>query len=393
MRSFAPFALLLLAIAALMRISALVLVVYFLIAVYILARIWSNRSPSQLAIQRRFGDRAFTGDQLPVALEIRNTGMLPIPWLLVDESIPTELVSEWFERQVISLGPRETKVFPYVLHCRRRGYFHIGPLTLQTGDVLDVSRRTLRCDEPRPLIVYPRVVPLDRLGLPTHSALAALPARSPLIEDPTRIIGIRDYQQGDTLRRVHWPATARSGKLVVKRYQPAIARDTLIILDINPDSYGRSYRYDGVELAIVAAASVASHVILNEKLPAGLVTEGRDPMASATRRVRLPPSAERSGLIGILEVLARIESDRSITLSDMVRQERPRLSWGTTVMLITGDGSENVLEQALLLQRGGFAVAIVLVQPGPTGAIHDGLPPRGVSMHRIWSEQALAVAL
>ncbi|NIN74493.1 MAG: DUF58 domain-containing protein, partial [Xanthomonadales bacterium] len=98
---------------------------------------------------------------------------------------------------------------------------------MQTGDLLGIERRSVARAEPSYLTVYPRVVPLQKLGLPTRSPLVALPAGAHLFEDPARVMGVRDYQPGDSPRRIHWTATASAGRLLVKQYQPAIARETL----------------------------------------------------------------------------------------------------------------------------------------------------------------------
>ncbi len=270
MQDFVPFLLILFVVAAILRIDFFFTIVYLLFAVYLFSRLWMQRATRRLETKRRFTNRAFCGEQVAVNLTVHNAGWLPIPWLEVHESLPVALATPPFHRQVVSLGTHERQRFQYTLNCRQRGYYIIGPLVMQAGDLLGATPvKELRV-EPEHIIVYPRVVPIQQLGLPTHSPLAALPDRTPLFEDPARIMGVRDYQRGDSLRRIHWTATASARRLLVKRYQPAIARETLICLNLNQDDYSQRRRYTATELAIVAAASVANHVITHEKLPVGL---------------------------------------------------------------------------------------------------------------------------
>lgn len=389
MRRFVDFLLVLLLIAIVLRVEFFFTVVYFLAAVWILSRLWTRRAPRQLRGGRRFDGRAFTGDEVAVALRVRNEGWLPIPWLELQEAIPVHLLAAPFERQVISLGPREEWRHDYRLACRRRGLYTLGPLTAQTGDLLGIAREGLTLGEPGRLVVYPKVLPLGRLGLPTRSPLAVLPARSPLFEDPSRVIGVRDYRRGDSPRRMHWPATARTGRLMVKQYQPAIARETLLCLDLDEASYERRDRHYASELAIVVAASLANHIIVREGLPAGLATEAWDPLPDGRRAFALPPRAERAHLTRLLEVLARVQLTAAAPLASTLRRASLDLAWGATLTVITGRASAELFGALLALERGGFAPALILVRPA--GAPDEAVAPRRVPVHRVWREEDLEV--
>ena len=263
MRRFLPFILALFAIAALLRISFFFTILYLFLALALLSRLWMRRRVERLHVERRFVNRAFYGDRVTVDLMVHNSGWLPIPWLELRESVPVDLLTPPLKSQVFSLGSRERWRLSYTLDCRRRGYYPIGPLTIRTGDLLGMVRSSTGQVAPDHLVVYPQIVPLHQLGLPTRSPLVALPARMPLFEDPARVTGVRDYQRGDSPRRIHWTATASAGRLLVKQYQPAIARETLICLDLEQGDYHWRQRYTATELAIVVAASMANHVIVH----------------------------------------------------------------------------------------------------------------------------------
>jgi len=310
--------------------------------------------------------------------------------MAVHESLPVELTAPPFHRQVLSLGRGERRHLHYTLHCRRRGYYPIGPLTIQTGDLLGILRQTQIEVAPEHVIVYPRVVPLQRLDLPTRSPLVALRARTPLFEDPTRIMGVRDYQRGDSPRRIHWTATASAGRLLVKQYQPAIARETLICLDMSREHYGQRQRYTATELAVVVAASIANHVITREGLPVGLTTEAWDPLLEEQARFFLPSRSERGHLMSLLEVLARVQLTTGASFEDLLRHESTKLSWGATLTVITGRESEPLFDTLVYLRRAGFAVALILVQPTrPSANLQQRADLLGIPIHRVWKEQEL----
>jgi uncharacterized protein (DUF58 family) len=390
MRRFVPFLLILFAIAAFLRVDFFFTIVYLFFGVYLLSRLWARRMVERVNVERRFASHAFLGDRVTVDVTLRNTGWLPVPWLEAHEALPVQLIAPPFHREVISLGSQEQRHLRYTLNCRRRGYYPIGPLTMQTGDLLGVERRSVAQAEPSYITVYPRVVPLQGLGLPTRSPLVALPARAHLFEDPARIMGVRDYQPGDSPRRIHWTATASAGRVLVKQYQPAIARETLICLDLDQNSYERGQRYTATELAIVVAASIASHIVTREKLPAGLTTDAWDPMSKDRVHFFLPPRSERAHLMSLLEVLARVQVVSEAPFAELLRRASVNLPWGATLAVITGRESEALFDTLVYLRRTGFAVVLILVQSGRSSAeLRQRSDLLNLPIHRVWHERDL----
>ena len=399
MRYFTPFLLLLALVAVILRVEFILTIVYLLVAIRVLAYLWMRQAVRRLQGERRFVKRAFTGDRADIRLTVRNTGWLPILWIEIDETLPLNLRAAPFERRVISLGAHEAWSADYALLCQRRGRYQVGPTTLRTGDPLGLARHELRLGEAEELIVYPRIVPLSQLGLPTRSPLAILPATSPIFEDASRLQNVRAYRPGDPPRRIHWRATARTGQLVVKQYQPAIARETMICLDLADESYSTArFRHDAVELAIVVAASLANHAIVRDGLPIGLTTQPPDlPPGARTGpddrpNLRLPPRHERAHLIHLLETLAIVEmsADPARPFTDLLRRDWLELSWGGTVVAITGRADPALTEALLQLRRGGLAVALILVGGMRANEEAVALPP-GVPLYTIRSERDLEV--
>jgi len=390
MRRFFPFLLFLFVIAIVLRIDFFFTIAYLFFLLFLLARLWVGRGLQQVQFERHYTPRAFSGDSVAVEVRVHNSGRLPVPWLQVHESLPVELISPPFHSEVFSLGAGERRFFRYDLNARERGIYTLGPLTAQTGDVLGLEPTRSTDFGTQPIVVYPRIVHLPRLRLPTRSPLAALPARLPLFEDPARVSGVRDYQRGDSPRRIHWSATASAGRLLVKQYQPAVARETLLALDLNLDGYDGRRRREASELAIVAAASLANHIIVRERLAVGLAAEGLDPLAHTRERFFLPARSERAHLISVLEVLARVRLAPGVPLGDVLRRERPRLAWGTTIVAITGRADEELFDALAALRHGGFAVSMLLVQsPDLPLLTRERAALLGISIWPIWREQDL----
>ncbi len=224
---------------------------------------------------------AFVGEKLPVHLEITNRSWLPFPWLMVEERVPLDLKDSLEYRNVLAVGSRAVVDHTYTLYCKRRGYYAVGPMSLSTGDLFGFADAQWIEDQPAYVTVYPQVVPLHQLGLPSRSPFGVLPSRQRLFEDPNRMTGVREYMSGDSQRRIHWKASAHEDTLLVKKFQPAIALNVSIVLDLNSLNYPISSAIGSSEWGIIVAASLASYVA-GQRQPVGLDhersrrTHGRD---------------------------------------------------------------------------------------------------------------------
>lgn len=362
MFNYIPFLLFLLLIAALLHESSSFTLFYLLAGMYIAGSWWSRRALDAVRFRRTFVNHAFLGESVPVKLEVSNAGWLPVVWLRVHESLPIELAAPNFVQRVVSLGAHGRELLEYTLRANKRGYYRIGPLFFNSGDILGISGEHEHQGAPDTLTVYPKIVPLTKTPLPSHSPLGALKHTRPIFEDPARTIGKRDYVSGDSLRRVDWKATAASGRLQVKLFEPSVAVETSIILNLNAAEYGLKSRLDSTELAIVVAASLANWVI-NQKQAVGLMTNGFDPVAEEGRASVAPPRKGRAHLMRVLEVLARVQITETYPLVQLLQREIVHLSWGATLIVITGQIDEPLFEALFHSRRAGLNAVVIVTSP------------------------------
>jgi uncharacterized protein (DUF58 family) len=98
-------------------------------------------------------------------------------------------------------------------------------ITLQSGDLFGLSEGIAHEGIKDFITVFPKIIPLAQIRLPSRSPSGTLHHREPIFEDPSRILGKREYISGDSLRRVDWKASAISGQLIVKLFEPSFALD------------------------------------------------------------------------------------------------------------------------------------------------------------------------
>jgi len=395
MKAILPFLIVLLAVAFFTRVDFFFYLLYTLAGIYILGRVWASRSLAAVVLERRHDQRVFWGETFPVHVEVRNRGWLPVLWLRLHDTVPANLTPGTVFRQVISLLPRERLRFSYRLVGRQRGYYRFGPLVTLGGDLLGSASYEHRSEHEDYVIVYPKIVPLADLGFPSQSPFGILPSRERLFEDPTRIRGVRDYQPGDSLRRMDWKTSARVGSLQVRRYEPAIALETAVFLNLDATDYPQAHRRQATELGIIVAASLAVHLI-EKRQAVGLFTNGRDPLAEPTGTTpALPLRKGREHLMHLLQLLACVEvapEEQAVPFLELLSRKSLGLPWGSTLVIITAREVEGFMDTLLALRRRGLVVILVLTCPDRDfEATAQRADQIGVQALRIWTEQDLDV--
>jgi uncharacterized protein (DUF58 family) len=280
-------------------------VFYVVGGVWLISHWWTRRSLRNLKVSRRAPTKAFAGETVRSDVSFQNRSRLPIPWLRLQENVPIDLRAVDEYSTVISIGGRSLTNRRFSLHCHRRGYYEIGPLNLQTGDMFGFAESSWQETKSHHLTVYPKVYSLAELGLPSLLPFGDMRSPHRLFQDPTRMSGVRPYASGDSMRHIHWRASARENTLLVKKFQPSMALSTTVVLDLDRGAFPYREEYSGSEWAIVLAASVASHVA-EQRQEVGFLSNGEDPRSGA-EVLEIPSRNGRGHLMGILEILARIQ--------------------------------------------------------------------------------------
>src|SRR6266545_7210244 len=249
--------------------SALILLSSLLIVTAIGATLWSRQAPRDLVYRRYFEPpRIFPGEETDYVVEITNRKLLPLPWVRVDEHMPAavkpvqggpRVVSDegWQRRRSLSLGWRERVELRQRFTCTARGDYVVGPTDMETGDPLGLFPVHLRVPETHELLVYPRLAQLPRSPLESRFPFGAASSRPPVLPDPIRVAGIRDYRPGDPMRFVDWKASARRMKLQTRVLEPTTLNNVIIVLNAQTMAHvWQGYDLQRFEAGIGVAASL-----------------------------------------------------------------------------------------------------------------------------------------
>ncbi len=393
MRSLAGVSFLLL-IGLLTGAGMLVYAAYVLIAVYLLTRYLSRKWADSLVVVRNStAHEVEIGQSILVNFKLENGGRWPIVWMLLEDALPRgalvgpppALKIQGSNLRLCSLAAGKPKLHSYKLTACRRGYYQIGPLIAETGDLFGLHRRFKTVSAMETLLVLPKIVPLIGYDVASQRPVGEVRVTYRLMEDPTLVSGIRKYQNGDPMRAIHWRATARTGTLQCKQYQPTSVAGATLVLDLHRASNPDHHEPIRSDLAVTAAASIA-HTLMQMQQQFGLASNGRDAAdrmaeeklrefesrdsarreaAMRQRSDRLRPIVVPTGrgaehFIQIHKTLARIERTDGLTLPELLIELQGRLSRDATVLVIVQEVDEAAALALGMLKRQGYSVAAIV---------------------------------
>ncbi|HSD84997.1 MAG TPA: DUF58 domain-containing protein, partial [Anaerolineae bacterium] len=260
----------------------------------------------------------------------------------------------------------------YRLRGERRGAYPIGPVQLASGDLFGFQRRRLAISDVDTVLVYPKIVPLAQLSLPAARPLGDFGSERRIVEDPLRLAGVRDYQAGDSVRHLHWKATAHRAALQTKQFDPSAAPHWMICLNTQTlEHLFEGVVTDFLETAIVVAASLAV-AGLEARRSVGLVANSN--IRQSHDWVQLVASRHPQQSTHILEALAQLNSSPLLAFDQMLRLERPRLPYGASLFAVTSLLNENILNALLDLRGKGHPLALILVGRQPDRSLPPDVP-------------------
>jgi uncharacterized protein (DUF58 family) len=236
--------------------------------------LWLRRGLRGFEYSRVLGTRhAVWGDRVPVTVTIWNRSWLPVAWLTADDQLsgPIRIGSapapgpddRHSLRNVWTLWPFERIERRFLLEADHRGRVAFGPVRLAAADLFAGTAASGELDSPAELTVAPRSVPV-RMGASRARWNAQPRPTEGFPEDPAHVSGVRPYQAGDSPRRIHWRATARTGTARSKRFETSRERELMLVLDMQTlpgRAVGGGFEPDLVESLCVAAASLARDAI------------------------------------------------------------------------------------------------------------------------------------
>jgi len=347
-----------------------------------LAYLWRNYALDRVSHERHFAERRlFPGEDVDLRLSLTNRKLLPVPWVTVVERFSTGLAPAGGQqppsalrqitvRQAFTLGPFERVSRTVSLRAERRGCYQFGAVEATAGDPFGLFSAAQTLGGKDEVLVYPSLLDGWDYTVRAYHPYGEVKAARPLWEDPTRLAGARDYVAGDQLRRLHWRATARLGRLQSRVYDPGASLQLMLVLDGNT----AEHPWHGVDHALLERAiSVAATIArdsLERKIPVGLLSNTLT--VNSDQYIRVPLGRSPDQLTVILEHMARLIPYFGLPVAPLLERELSRLPLGAALLLVSVLDSADVVMALDVARRRGHA--IFRCDPRDTGGAGlDGL--------------------
>ena len=302
--------------------------------------LWSRLSLSGISCSSTVDkQRLFPGESLTLQMSAKNARFLPV-WLQMNMHVVGAL--DPISGQMSLTGDcwlmwYQQAHFNWELIARRRGVYRVGSAHMEVGDLFGFFPKKKRTEGDIDVIVYPRLVPLKPLSLPSRDFFGVPGGKSP-VQDPIYILGTRDYQHGRPARHIHWKASAHHNRLQEKVFEPSEQKKILLAVEVSQFEKANASESFERTLEVVGSLAVQSY---QRGYALGLMTngvlEGSPPFLSMGRSPQKLPS--------ILEILARMKMRADGGLVDMMYRI-PELPWGVSCVHFSYEQDEGTTATA-----------------------------------------------
>jgi uncharacterized protein (DUF58 family) len=309
-----------------------------------LARIWTRLARRPVQLRRRIAAvEPLEGDDVPVELTLERSSA----------SVPATVI---VRERIGKLGDHETPIplrgtARYTLRRLPRGRYVFEETAAVVEDPLGLDRLELELNAPGAVVVYPRLVELDRLF--SESGAAAHDGRRLLLRRPTGfdLHSVREYEQGESLRRVHWRSTAKRGQLMVKELEDSPRDEVAVVLDADPtavvgESFDVQVRAAGSILLAHARRGRRSLLVVN----------------SPQREQQRIQSAEGDWR-SALELLAAVEPQPGLPLVALLAEEASAAGRSLELTVVTAALTAELVERLVERSLAHRHVSLVFVDP------------------------------
>ncbi len=325
------------------------------------------------------------GDRLRIIYTVRNKGRLPKPWLEVHN--PTTLPGG-LPGRALSLGGRSERSWAVRALLERRGHHRIDPLQVRTGDPFGFFEASAAVGHGITLVVYPRIDPLPLWRLPPASVEGARGSPERTLQTTPLATTVRPYAPGDSMNRIHWRTTARTGEIFVKEFDLEQTTDVWLFLDLEAEHELGEGDNSTTEVAVRVAASIADKAIA-ENRAVGLTASGHHTTV-------VPADRGARQRLKILQLLAAVEADGATPLDEALVAGIGRLRRGMTAVVVTATQDPAFVRPLATLRSRGVGVVVVsldqtLFAPASDPAEGEALRQRARALRHALAEYELPV--
>ncbi|OHD61915.1 MAG: hypothetical protein A2014_01720 [Spirochaetes bacterium GWF1_49_6] len=311
---------------------------------------------------RRFMDteKVFMGLSEDTSLVTSNGFFLPMHALIVTDSADLNISIQQMHYFLFSIDPMGSELASYQLFGRKRGKYHVGPTRVKFSDFMGMNSFTLEYDTVKDIIVFPNIYIVANMPFKSLQPYGSIRNNLRIFEDPTMIVGLKEYQYGDEIKKINWKVSAKYDKLYINTYQPAISAGSVLILNLFENDYNFRNKEYYMEQAIEISASFIRHLFIFRQEIALAVNCRIDRIDT---KVISEINKGDAHFTRLLTSLSLMEPAAQTPLQNLLDLSALNLKWGTCIYLVTPRLDEASLYKLLEFRRTGHTVTLINLGP------------------------------
>ncbi|MFC1624107.1 DUF58 domain-containing protein [Candidatus Omnitrophota bacterium] len=342
--------------------------IFFVVAfvMFVLSFIHLQFNIPDIAIAREVHDTVYEDDVIDVKMHIRNKRPLNIYFFeLLDRFSGASPEREETSLFMLKMEGKENKKISYIADCYRRGLWRFGPTTVISQDALGFFKTKKRLNVFSDILVYPslfRIFAFPTLASGSVSWMGVETAK--ISGDSHEFFGVREYQRGDAISRIHWPSTARHNKMIVKQFERNAVQEATIVIDLKKGHNIGSGKETTLEYSVKIAGSIARY-LLNEGVLVQMVGYSKE-------AVILPFGKGESHMYKILEYLAKVSSNSDFSLKDTLEEASFVAPHRSTLIAIMLDNDMDSLSSLVQFKVKGIRLIVIVLSASTFGHVAEG---------------------
>lgn len=328
-----------------------------------------------LSYERRFS-RAFAheGERAELIEVLKNRKFLPLPWVRVESRISPnlrftggneerEIAADQYHKSVFFLGAFKQVTRRHPLRLEKRGYYTLGTVSLSAGDLLGLNVTTVQLERNCAISVYPRLLSEEELNSLSSRWQGDVITRRFIMPDPFLTAGVRDYEAGDPVSYIHWKASAKLNRLMVKVQDYTVDPRVTIVLNVqaSEDQWGELSDEEQrvIEHGFRIAATLCYRA-LSSGAEAGFASNGcLWGERGLQRPIHVSSAKGPNQMEAIFEAMARLQIHREFTFPTFL-DGLTSLS-GEDLLILSAYDSDELRARAQALRARGNSVTIYLL--------------------------------
>ncbi|MBH1941035.1 DUF58 domain-containing protein [Mobilitalea sibirica] len=360
---------------ALFYLSILIPIIAFLYTVYVYFQFKIYQSMNNYLVVK--------GDWTEYSFVIANEDYVTFRNVKVNFLSDKSKIEDTGQSTEYSLLPNESEKMETRIKCNYRGEYYVGVDSIEVTDFLYLFTITYPLSSKLKVVVLPRVVPLEQLGIAPPQVDVKNPIRHSNQTEEELDTELRNYNQGDNKKRIHWKATAKVHELMSRKYYHRPKAEIVLYMDlrkVKEEELQVVAIEDKIIESVLAIANyyalrgIASHIIYD--------MEGR-------KQINISSKEEFNAFY---KTCAKLNFIAKEPVQDMIMDKIVRGEEGMFVVAATHLLTKEVYLTALKVMAGGNHLCILFISDDVsevTKELINGIRMSGAYIYQIMSEDEI----